>query len=285
MINLNLKRMFNSKVRSMRTVKEFANFSGYLRKQYVEKVTQHPSSDDLEAILKKYPKLVVAMNHGPMLGPIAGSVGMMNQYYKYGGGERRPVVIAWRGFYKVPLIKYLVQYMSQVKNPPNLDGFAEKLISGKATDIYVMPEGENCSFGNGEDIEPFLSPRFVELALKAETPILIGVHIGSKKWSNIIPVNERLNPILKYLPKKSYERIQETGQVNVSLYGLKKIPELQMSYKLYEPQMTLEDLNGPNGQEMLQAESDKIKALMQQIVEDVRETDQYSNEELALKSA
>ncbi|MCG8667920.1 MAG: hypothetical protein MI867_00780 [Pseudomonadales bacterium] len=269
----------------MRTVKEFANFSGYLRKAYVEKVTQHPASDDLGEILKKYPKLVVAMNHGPMSGPLAGSVGMMNQYYKYGGEMRKPVVIAWRGFYKVPVVKYLVQYMSQVKNPPNLDGFAEKLNSGKATDIYVMPEGENCSFGNGLDIEPFLSPRFVELALKANTPILIAVHVGSELWSNIIPVNDRLNPLLKYLPQKSYERIKDSGQVNVSLYGLKRIPELQMCFRLYEPQITLEDLKKPEGPQLLQQESDKIREIMQSMIDEVVKERGLQHSEASLRTA
>ncbi|PIE41666.1 MAG: hypothetical protein CSA49_02305 [Gammaproteobacteria bacterium] len=251
----------------MRTVEQFANFSWYLRKSYVNKVTQHPYSDDLEAILKQYPKLVIAMNHGPMSGPLAGTVGMMNQYYKHGGKNRKPVVIAWRGFYKVPLFKYVIQYMSQVRNPPNLDGFAKKLTNGQATDVFVMPEGENCSFGNGLDIEPFLSPRFVELALKAETPILVAVHVGSELWSKIIPVSKRLNPALRYLPQKSYERIKHNGRINLGLYGLKKIPDLQMCFKLYRPGMTLEDLNKPNGQKLLQQESDNIRELMQLIVD------------------
>lgn len=258
----------------MRTVKEFANFSGFLRRSYVGKVTQYTGSDDLAAILKKYPKLVVAMNHGPMAGPLAGSVGMMNQYFKYGGEQRKPVVIAWRGFYRIPLIKHIVRYMSQVKNPPNLDGFAKRLTTGDATDIFVMPEGENCSFGNGLDIEPFLSPRFVELALKAQTPILIAVHIGSELWSNVIPVDERLNPLLKYLPNKSYQRIRETGQVNMSLTGLKKIPELKMYFKLYEPTMTLADLDKPDSFNRLQQESEAIRNQMQAMVEEVIGVDQ-----------
>lgn len=253
----------------MRTVKEFANFSGFLRRSYVEKVTQFPASDDLTAILAKYPKLVVAMNHGPMAGPLAGSVGMMNQYYKFGGEERKPVVIAWRGFYKIPLIKHVVRFMSQVKNPPNLDGFVKRLTSGDATDIFVMPEGENCSFGNGLDIEPFLSPRFVELALKSGTPILIAVHVGSELWSNIVPVSDRLDPILRYLPRKSYERIKDTGQVNVSLAALKRIPELKMYFKLYQPQMTLVDLNKENSFELLKKESDQIRELMQAMVDEI----------------
>ena len=253
----------------MRTVREFSRFSAFLRRSYVEKVSRFHGSDDLAEILGKHPKLLVAMNHGPMAGPLAGSVGIMHQYYKSGGEQRRPVIIAWRGFYRVPLIKHVVRYMSQVKNPPNLDGFVKKLTNGDATDIFVMPEGENCSFGNGRDIEPFLSPRFVELALKANTPILIAVHLGSELWSNIVPVSEKLDPVLRYLPRKSYERIRDTGQVNISLAGLKRIPELTMYFKLYHPKMTAEDLQRSDSHELLQAESDRIHELMQSMVDEV----------------
>lgn len=269
MISIPFQWIGKRKVSSMRSVKEFANFSGFLRRSYVKNVSQHPGSDDLAKILKKYPKLVVAMNHGPMAGPLAGSVGMMNQYFKHGGEERKPVVIAWRGFYKIPVIKHVVRFMSQVKNPPNLDGFAKRLNSGDATDIFVMPEGENCSFGNGLDIEPFLSPRFIELALKTGTPLLLAVHVGSELWSNIVPVSERLDPLLKFLPEKSYERIKDTGQVNVSLTALKKIPELTMYFKLYQPSITLDDLERPDGFELMEQEAEKIRQIMQSMVEEI----------------
>ncbi|MDX1692286.1 MAG: hypothetical protein R3208_00900 [Ketobacteraceae bacterium] len=256
----------------MRTVREFAGFSGFLRRNYVARVSRHPGSDDLSRILATYPRLVVAMNHGPMAGPLAGSVGIMNQYYKSGGADRKPVIIAWRGFYKIPFIKHVVRYMSQVKTPPNLDGFVRRLTEGDATDLFVMPEGENCSFGNGLDIEPFLSPRFVELALKAGTPIMIAVHVGSERWSNIMPVSERLDPILKYLPRKSYERIRESGQVNLNLTGLKKLPELKMYFKLYHPAMTREDLARNDCEQLLAREADRIRELMQTMVDEVTNT-------------
>ena len=267
-----LKRLSKSKVSSMRAVKEFASFSAFLRRSYVGKVTRFQGSEDLSAILAANPKLVVAMNHGPMAGPLAGSVGIMNQYFKHGGRDRRPVIIAWRGFYKIPLIKHVVRYMSQVRNPPNLDGFVKRLTEGDATDLFVMPEGENCSFGNGLDIEPFLSPRFVELALKAGTPIMIAVHIGSEQWSNIVPVSQRFDPLLKYLPRKSYERIRESGQVNVSLAGLKKIPELTMYFRLYQPSMTREDLQREDSNELLEKESARIRSIMQAMVDEVVST-------------
>src|SRR3990167_9293390 len=159
----------------MRNVEAFYSVMRFVKKAYVNEVVLHETSENLREIFQRYPQLVVAMNHGPMAGPLAGSIAMMDQYYKNGGGQRNPIIIAWRGFYQIPFVKHVIRYMSQVRTPPNLEGFSKKLTQGGFTDLFVMPEGENCSFGNGLDIEPFLSPRFVELALRVNTPILIAV--------------------------------------------------------------------------------------------------------------
>jgi len=203
------------------------------------------------------------MNHGPMAGPVAGSIAMMDQYSKNGGSQRVPMIIAWRGFYHIPVVKHLIRYMSQVKMPFNLDGFVKQMAEKGVTDLFVMPEGENCTYGNGLDIEPFLSPRFIEMALKTGTPILIAVHTGSEQWSNIVPVSQKLNPLLKFLPKKSYQRIKETGKINIAPMRLTSISDLQVSFRLYQPEMTLSDLEKENKWELLQNESDKVRDMMQ----------------------
>jgi len=254
------------KVRSMRTVEDYSLSMAFLKKACAKKVVLHESSEDIQKILSDHPKLVVAMNHGPLAGPLAGSIAMMDQYSKNDGNKRVPMIIAWRGFYHIPMVKHLIRYISQVKMPFNLDGFVKQVTDKGVTDLFVMPEGENCTYGNGLDIEPFLSPRFVELALKANTPILIAVHTGSERWSNIVPVSRKLNPLLKYLPAKSYQRLKETGQVNMAPLRLSAIPELQVSYKLYQPEMTVGDLGQERSLSLLQKEADAIRSLMQGIV-------------------
>lgn len=254
----------------MRTVEDYSLSMAFLKKACAKKVELHKSSEDIHSILKAHPKLVVAMNHGPMAGPVAGSIAMMDQYSKNGGNERIPMIIAWRGFYHIPLVKHLIRYMSQVKMPFNLDGFVKQMTDKGVTDLFVMPEGENCAYGNGLDIEPFLSPRFVELALKSGVPILIAVHTGSERWSNIIPVSEKLNPILKYLPKKSYQRIKETRQLNMAPLTLATIPRLEIAFTLYQPEMVEADLDKDNALELLEQESSRIRALMQASVDRIK---------------
>lgn len=256
----------------MRTVEDYSLSMAFLKKACAKQVVLHDSSEDIHAILQAHPKLVVAMNHGPMAGPVAGSIAMMDQYSKNNGNARVPMIIAWRGFYHIPLVKHLIRYMSQVKMPFNLDGFVKQMTDKGVTDLFVMPEGENCAYGNGLDIEPFLSPRFVELAVKSNTPILIAVHTGSERWSNIIPVSERLNPLLKYLPKKSYERIQATRQLNMAPLTLSAIPSLQVAFTLYEPEMSRADLEKENALALLTQESERIRERMQASVDRMKAT-------------
>ena len=251
----------------MRTVEDYSLSMAFLKKACAKRVSLHSGSEDLQKILLKYPKLVVAMNHGPMAGPVAGSIAMMDQYSKNGGSQRISMIIAWRGFYHIPVVKHLIRYMSQVKMPFNLDGFVKQMAEKGVTDLFVMPEGENCTYGNGRDIEPFLSPRFIEMALKTGTPILVAVHTGSEQWSNIVPVSQKLNPLLKFLPKKSYQRIKETRQINIAPLRLTTIPELQVSFRLYQPTMKLSDLEKENKWELLQKESENVRDIMQQQVD------------------
>lgn len=251
----------------MRNVETFYSVMRFVKKTYTNQVVLHESSENLRDILQRYPQLVVAMNHGPMAGPLAGSIAMMDQFYKSGGGQRKPIIIAWRGLYQIPFVKHVIRYLSQVRTPPNLDGFAKKLTQGGFTDLFVMPEGENCSFGNGLDIEPFLSPRFIELALRVNTPILIAVFVGSEIWSNIIPVSDQLTPVLKYLPKKTFERLQATRRVNVAPLRLQKIPKLQVSFRLYQPTLTVDDLNAEDIRVRLQQEAEIVRETMQEMVD------------------
>ena len=251
----------------MRTVDDYSLSMGLVKKACTKRVSLHKSSENIQQILAQHPKLVVAMNHGPMAGPVAGSIAMMDQYIANGGSHRVPMIIAWRGFYHIPMIKYFIRYMSQVKMPFNLDGFVKQVTDNGVTDLFVMPEGENCAYGNGRDIEPFLSPRFIELALKTGAPILIAVHTGSEQWSHILPVSQKLNPILKFLPKKSFQRIKETGKVNIPTLFLTKIPKLQVCFRLYQPTIKLADLEQDNKWELLQNESDNVRLIMQQQVD------------------
>ncbi|GLQ33589.1 hypothetical protein [Litoribrevibacter albus] len=256
----------------MKRIKDFSFVGKALTKVLAKKITFHPASDNMQEILADYPQLVVALNHGPMLGPLATTIALNKLYSENGGGDRKPIAIMWRLFYQIPLYKYAIQYITQVDRGLNFDEFLDKMENGGFTDLLVKPEGENCNYGNGLDIEPFLSPRFIEFALRLNVPVLVMVHQGSEQWGTTLPVSSKLDPLLKKLPKKSYDRIRETRLLNIPKLT-HRLKELKVMYKLYQPEITLADL--PEDLEQRKAliaeESEKVRTLMQSMIDTLKQ--------------
>jgi len=257
----------------MRSVKDFSLLAGAMTKALAKKISFHASSDNMREILAKHPKLIVALNHGPMLGPLASTITLNKLYMESGGNNRKPIVIMWRLFYQIPLYKYAIQYLTQVDRGLDFDEFLAKMEGEGFTDLFVKPEGENCNYGDGLEIQPFLSPRFIEFALRLNTPILVMVHQGSENWAKTLPVSKHLDPLLKKLPKKSYERIKETRLLSVP-FLVKRLKELKVMYKIYQPQITAEELdaNLETRKALLQKESDNVRDLMQTMIEELKKS-------------
>lgn len=257
----------------MKSVKDFSLLAGAMTRALAKKISFNAKSDDMADILKKYPKLVVALNHGPMLGPLASTITLNKLYMENGGKDRSPIVIMWRFFYQIPIYKYAIQYFTQVDRGLNFDEFLAKMEGEGFTDLFVKPEGENCNYGDGLEIQPFLSPRFIEFSLRLNTPILVLVHQGSENWAKTLPVSKRLDPVLKKLPKKSFDRIKETRLFSVP-FLVKRLKELKVMYKLYQPQITVDDLNVDldTRKTLLKRESDNVRKLMQSMVDELKNT-------------
>lgn len=251
----------------MRSIEDYSLTVALLKQVCAPRVACHRDSEDLAAILRDNPQLVVAMNHGPPAGPLAATIALMDQYSKHGGAERKPVVIAWRGLYQVPLVRQATRFISQVRRPPDFSGFLKKLTHEGFTDVFVMPEGENAVFGNGRDIEPFLSPRFVELAVRAQAPILIAVHAGSEHWSNFVDWPPALDFLLRSLPTRLYHRIRAQRRLNLPPWRIRRLPAIGVRFRLYQPSVTLTDLQGDNARAALQHDADQVRALMQNMMD------------------
>lgn len=255
---------------TMRSIKDFSLMASAMTKALAQKISFSPESEDMKAILAKYPQLVVALNHGPMLGPLASTIVMNKLYMENGGEGRKPLVIMWRLFYKMPVYKYAIQYITQVDRGHNFDEFLEKMQNDGFTDLLVKPEGENCNYGDGLEIQPFLSPRFIEFALRLNTPVLVVVHKGSENWAKTIPVSSRLDGLLSKLPKKSFDRITETRLLSVP-FLIRRLKDLKVSYQLYQPTISVEDLsdNRDERNAQLNIEAENVRSLMQSMIKEL----------------
>ncbi len=260
----------------MRSFEDFALSTQILKRLSLDNVIINECSDDLMDILRNNPKLVVALNHGPMLAPGYVNTAIADIFLKNGGAKRKPMGIIWKHFYKVPLLKNLVAYVTQVDQAYNLDEFIEQFVTREYNDLMVMPEGENCCFGDGINIEPFLSPRFVEIAVRAQVPVLLAVHHGTHVLARPIEVDKRTARWFKrVLPEKNYQRLKEAGLVSIPKLGRGKVHQLSWCFKLYHPKLAADQLADDKEARMAQLweEANHIREIMQESVDLLKKAD------------
>jgi len=251
----------------VRTIGRYSLPFKLLQKIYIKKLILSPSSDNLKAVFSDHPKLVVAMNHGPMAAPIYVNLALSSLLTEHDISNRRYIAIIWKYFYKVPIYRQMAQFITQVKDPVSFDEFVDMFESPAVDDFYVMPEGENCCYGNGVDIEPFLSAKFIEIALRANTPILLAVHHGTHLLARPITISESVEKLFRWAPEKTYKRLQESKCISLPRIKI-RLPQLQFIFKVYNPTLTLSELSPDDSsrKKQLNAEGDKIRMLMQEMV-------------------
>jgi hypothetical protein len=120
------------------------------------------------------------------------------------------------------------------------------------------------------EIQVFLSLRFIEFTLQLNTPILVRVHQGHTKFGQDTDGCRYLDLVFKNVPK-NYDRIKETRLLSIS-FLLKRLKELKVMYKLYQPQTSADDLNVnlETRKTLLKEESDNVRLLMQSIIDELK---------------
>ncbi len=252
----------------MKSINQFRLTTAALKRLYLDKIIISENSQNLNLILKRNPKLVIALNHGPMAGALAGLIGIADVFQINGGGTRIPFGITWRNFYDFPVTKQILSYLTQVDKGVNVDEASHLLSNTEFTDCFIMPEGELCNFGNGLDIQPFLSPRFIELAIRSNTPVLITAHQGSENWAWPLSINNKLKPLFKWLPKNMQDSFDESGIISIPKPYRRKLGKLYMSFYLYRPKLKSTDLAEEMNERLkqLNVEADKVRKQMQKMV-------------------
>jgi len=256
----------------MKTVDEFGLAIAFLKKLYINKIVVSEKSQDLAKILKKHPKLIVALNHGPMAGALTGLIGTTDMFQKYGGSERVPFGLTWRTFYQLPITKQVMTYLTQVDRGLNFDDASRLLSESKFTDCFIMPEGELCNFGNGIDLQPFLSPRFIELAIRNNAPILVVVHQGAENWAWPITIKDKYKPLLNWLPQNMKDSFEKSSVISIPKPFKRKLNNVYMSFYLYQPKLNESDLKEDMEQrsEQLTVESNKVRGKMQTMIKQLQ---------------
>jgi len=257
---------------SIKNFYDYAGLSNLIKGLCYNSVKLSPESEDLAVILEENPRLLCVANHGPMFGPAPALAAFIELQLKNGGARRSPLIVIWKYFYKYPVTRKIASYLSQTSRILHADEFIERYQSKRFSDIIVFPEGENCNFGNGNDIQPFLSPKFVEIAININTPVLIYVHKGTEHWAKTRKINRRFEQLIKLFPERVHHMFDESSTINTPRIFTKKIDHITCCFQLHQLSLTLDEFNqhyAEEKQELLLQEADKIREKMVHMMHDM----------------
>ena len=230
----------------------------------------------MREVFAEHPQLVLAFNHGPAAGPVLIVAGYLRFIEEIGAGERRHFGVTWKAFYDLPVIKHLARFITQTEEVFDTAGYIEQLRNGTYNDFMVAPEGDHCNFGNGFDIQPFVSHGFVEIAARAGVPICVVTHQGSEAWSTEIPLAEEASHSLgRWLPQRWRKQLDRTGILSIPWFPFTPIEAFKMRYDLYHPKVTAAQLDAATTRAerlaLLEPDAEAVRSIMQAGVERLRE--------------
>ena len=241
-------------------VENVAKFLTPMVKFFVEEV-DHKSSPDFREILDRHPRIIHLGNHGTMLSPYILSGAIATLMRDNGGGERTPFGVIHRRLFKLPFVKAYFRKNFNSQKPYRFEEVLRELQEGAFTDFVVFPEGANENIGDVYKLSPFKSHRYLELAIRAEAPILIHTHRGTEEWASTIRLDQIAMMALERFLPSYHERIAPTRMLNFQ--GIPtRIKKLRVNSLLYLPRLKAHELS-----EDVEARKAQIKAESQQIAE------------------
>lgn len=242
--------------------------------QMMAKQTRFRSRPGLAEILAQHERLVVIFNHASPLSWLPAIALLTAHTCARGGGSRRPMGVMDRFFFSVPGLRAIAHQLTQSDQPLGFEELIAKFRAAHGTDIVIFPEGSNCFFGDPSDVQPFRSPRFVELAIRSQTPILVCAHRGSEKWAQAVPVDASVTSMIDHLPPLIAgflgKRLRETGILSIPTIPT-QLDHFEMLCELYVPSIKESDLDADpaRAREQIAAEADLVHAKLEAMLAEI----------------
>lgn len=252
----------------MRKLSDYQPYMSALLRLLVESL-EFKAHDALSDVFRN-PRLVVAFNHSTPISWIPSICYLNEKVCEVDGGDRIPYGIVDRFFYAIPGLKLVAEHLTQSDHPLSFAELLEKFTTQERTDLIVFPEGAMTFFGDLSRIQPFRSPKFVELSIRARAPILLCVHRGTEDWNSQVPIPKDIVPYISRVSSFFGRHMDKQPFINLPI-NLRRLQRLTMATKLYQPGLYESDLSGQGGerQEQIQAESEKIRGLMQEMYDEL----------------
>lgn len=248
----------------MRTLQDFEPFLRALHTS-ISQDSQIETEVPL-AQMMKLPRLMVVLNHATPLSWIPAISLLAPEAARQGGGDRTPMGVVDKFFYSNPLTQPIAEYMTQSKEPLGFEELLTHFQVEERRDLVIFPEGARTFFGDLTQIQPFRSPRFVELAIRTQAPILLAIHRGSETWNLDVPLPREWGALLMPFSRFFGQGLLEAGALNLPIL-LKKIPHFRMKLHLYKPQLQADQLSSDEAERrsQLEAEAQSIRKIMQEM--------------------
>lgn len=228
------------------------------------------SSPPLREVLSRYPKVVHAISHAGTLGWIPAILALLRVSLAEGGSERKALGIFHRGLYRFTVSRWVLRTVFQSTEPPTFARVIEAFRQGPISDIALFPEGDNCVLGDVYEIRPFRSPKFVELALAADAPILITVHRGAEEWGRDFYIPGWMLRWVRMIEPAYVRPLMKNPVLNLPA-RLTRIPKFSLHSTLYFPRLSYDQLSSRPRERWFQlhAEAERVKSLMIALLKDM----------------
>lgn len=252
----------------LRSLNDYAELLIPLHKSIIESVDFRSNPDFTEVM--RQPRLVVAINHSTPLSWLPAMTTLALHAIQADGGDRTPRGIMDRWFYSNPVTKLIAQYLGQSEQPLNFEQLLENFKSSRRCDVVIFPEGALTFFGSVHEVQEFRSYRFVELAIRAQAPLLLVGHKGSENWSIPLQIPPEWGAFL--MPYSSFfgERLLKAQTFNLPIIP-HKILSFKMNCELYWPDLKETDLSEDPEicKSQIKGEAEKVRLLMQALIQSV----------------
>ncbi len=235
-----------------------------------------------ERYFKTEKRALIVANHGPILGPFVWVAALFPRIVDLGYGHLTYSAIAHPIIRNIPIFARIVGYEKRKGKRLRTADYIELFNSGRLNILSVAPEGEYALYGNGVDIQPFRSPRSLEIALRADCRVVLAVGKGFEHWQRNLSIGKRRRKRLvkavamkiPFLDKLDEDALENAQQLSISgVFG--RIPDFTVATELYDPELTVETLaeDRTTRDRQLRVEGERMRRQMIRMLEDLKAED------------
>lgn len=255
---------------NLRKLSDYETFTSKIL-NLVAKDTQFTCRPALDQVLTQNKRLIVVFNHASPISWIPAPCLLTAHCVARGGGGRHPIAVMDRFFYSLPLLRNVAKFVSQSDRPLGFEQLVDHFETLDTADLVVFPEGSNCFFGDPSELQPFRSERFIEIAIRTKTPMLLCVHRGSEEWGRSFPVaGEWAERVSMPAPVKNFfrRRLKESGRITIPLWP-KPMAKFKMLCEVYHPANQELSLDLDRRREQIHQEAERVHEKMRSMLVEV----------------